>query len=225
MSGLQIIECEQRSDEWYAARLGIPTASEFKCLMVTKGKGEGGASKMRDEYRRKLAGERLTGRPTVNYRSPQMDRGAREEDEARTKYEFTRDVETFRVGFIRNGMKGCSPDSLIDANGMLEIKSADPHVYLDFMSRATFPTEHWAQCQGGLWVAEREWNDLAIYCPGLKLLVRRTYRDDQYIAELARQVDLFNEEIEQLLQRYEQYGNPAAVVSMFRQSLAEEATA
>lgn len=216
---LQIIHCEQRSDEWYAARLGIPTASEFKCLMVTKGKGEDGSSKMRDEYRRKLAGERLTGRPMASYRNANMDRGAGEEDEARRKYEFTNDVDAVRVGFIRNGEKGCSPDSLIGDDGMLEIKSADPHVYLDFLTRKTFPKEHVAQCQGALWVAERKWIDLIVYCPGLKLLETRAFRDDDYIAELARQVDLFNREIEELLQRYERYGNPNAVVQMLRQSV------
>ena len=33
---IQIVDCEQGTPEWYAARLGIPTASEFKTIIGIK---------------------------------------------------------------------------------------------------------------------------------------------------------------------------------------------
>ena len=39
---IEIIDCEQNSSDWFAARMGIPTASEFSTVMA-KGR-DGGAS-------------------------------------------------------------------------------------------------------------------------------------------------------------------------------------
>jgi hypothetical protein len=57
----RIIECQQGEPEWFAARLGIPTASEFSTVMA-KGK-DGGKSVTRRTYMLKLAGEILTNEP------------------------------------------------------------------------------------------------------------------------------------------------------------------
>src|SRR6185312_8191995 len=95
------------------------------------------------------------------------ERGKIMEDEARNFYAFTSAVEPERVGFIQNGPRGCSPDSLIGASGMLEIKTALPHILIDRILKDDAPPEHKAQCQGNLWIAEREWIDLAIYWPRL----------------------------------------------------------
>ena len=50
---MKIIDCEQGSPEWFSARSGIPTASEFHTVMA-KGKG-GGESLTRKTYLLKLA--------------------------------------------------------------------------------------------------------------------------------------------------------------------------
>jgi hypothetical protein len=62
---MQIIDCEQGSPEWFAARAGIPTASEFHTVMAV-GK-QGGKSVTRVAYLNKLAGEILTGEPMPSY--------------------------------------------------------------------------------------------------------------------------------------------------------------
>jgi hypothetical protein len=62
---MQIIECEQGSPEWFAARAGIPTASEFHTVMAVGPKG--GKSVTRVDYLNKLAGEILTGEPMASY--------------------------------------------------------------------------------------------------------------------------------------------------------------
>ncbi len=206
MSAVQIIDCEQRSPEWYAARAGIPTASEFATVMA-KGK-DGGDSKTRKTYMLKLAGEILTGEPAESYDNAYMERGRQQEDEARDLYAFMAGEEPCRVGFIRNGQKGCSPDSLIGERGMVEIKTALPHIHIEHMLKGEFPAVHKAQCQGGLWVAEREWIDIAIFCPRLPLFIKRAHRDEAYIARLSAAVDEFNAELAETVERIRHYGDP-----------------
>jgi hypothetical protein len=196
---MQIIECDQGSDEWLAARLGIPTASCFSTVMA-KGK-DGGASKTRADYMRKLAGEVLTGKPMDSYSNGHMERGKEWEPDARNLYAFMRDVEPQVVGFIRNGQKGCSPDSLVSVNGGLEIKAAAAHIQVERLLSNRLPPEHRAQVQGCIWIAEREWWDFVSYCPGLPLFVTREHRDEEYIAKLAAAVDEFNDELAHMVER------------------------
>jgi hypothetical protein len=192
---IQIIQCEQSSPEWYAARLGIPTASRFKDVLA---KGEG---KTRKRYLLDLAGERLTGEACEGYSNAHMERGKVMEDEARDLYMFMTDAECKGVGFIRNGDKGASPDSLIDANGMLEIKTKLPALQIECILADKLPSEHVAQVQGALWVAEREWLDFVSYWPRLPLFVKRIYRDEDYIKTLAAEVERFNSEMLELIEK------------------------
>jgi hypothetical protein len=201
---IQIIDCEQGSDEWFSARAGIPTASEFHTVMAVGPKG--GKSLTRVDYLNKLAGEILTGEPMNNYVSSDMERGKQMEDEARDLYAFQTGTELQRVGFIRNGDKGASPDSLIGDKGGLEIKSAAAHVQIKRLLADELPSEHRAQVQGSMWVAEREWWDFISYCPKLPLFIKRVYRDEAYIKSLALAVELFNSELQQTVEYIRRYG-------------------
>lgn len=201
---IQIIDCLQGTPEWYAARRGIPTASEFATVMA---KGEG---KTRRKYMMTLIGERLTGEVSESYSNAHMERGKAMEAEARDLYAFRQDCELTTVGFIRNGEKGCSPDSLVDQNGMTEVKTKLPHLQIEVLLADRLPPEHVAQCQGALWVAEREWLDFVSYWPRLPLFVKRVYRDETYIARLAKEVDLFNAEMRTYLEHLQSYGMEAA---------------
>lgn len=201
---IEIFDCDQGSPDWFACRLGIPTASEFATVMA-KGK-DGGASLTRAKYMRQLAGEIITGELAESYSNAHMDRGKAMEDEARETYAFIHDADIRRVGFIRNGKKGGSPDSLIGANGGLEIKTALPHIQIERLIRDDLPPEHKAQVQGNIWVSEREFWDFVSYWPKLPLLVKRVYRDDLYIKQLSDAVDAFNEELAALVERIRSYG-------------------
>jgi len=201
---MQIINCEQGTEEWYRARAGMPTASEFATVMAS-GRG-GGESKTRRTYMLTLAGEILTGEPAESYSNAHMERGKMMEEEARDWYAFQHNVEPERVGFIVNGPKGCSPDSLIGTEGMLEIKTALPHILIEKLLKGEFSPEHKAQCQGALWVAEREWIDLETYWPRLPPLVVRAQRDELYIAAMAKAVDEFNEELAELVEQVRRIG-------------------
>jgi hypothetical protein len=199
----RIITCEQGSPEWFAARVGIPTASEFSTVMA-KGK-DGGKSVTRRTYMLKLAGEILTGEPMESYTNVHMERGREMEAEARSAYELMRDVDTLQVGFIVNGDKGCSPDSLIGEDGGLEIKTALPHIQVERLLKGELPSEHKAQVQGNMWVTERKFWDFVSYCPRLPLLIVRVPRDDGYIATLAGAVKAFNEELAETVAAVRQY--------------------
>jgi hypothetical protein len=205
---IQIIDCDQGTPEWFSARAGIPTASEFHTVMAVGPKG--GKSATRVTYLNKLVGEIITGEPMSSYVSPDMERGRLMEDEARDLYCFTRDIEPIRVGFIRNGNQGASPDSLIGDHGGLEIKSAAPHIQVARLLSDDLPSEHVAQVQGNLWVSEREWWDFVSYCPKMPLFVKRVYRDEEYIKKIALAVELFNVELQQTVDYVRRYGRKEA---------------
>lgn len=197
---MQVFDFDQGEEEWFRARMGIPTASKFATVMA---KGEG---KTRSEYMRKLAGEILTGEPQEAFSNGHTDRGNAMEDEARQHYAFVEVAEIHRVGFIRNGNKGASPDSLVGDNGGLEIKTALPHIQIDRLERDRLPPEHKAQVQGNLWLSEREWWDFVSYWPKLPILTVRVYRDEEYIKTMADEIDRFNDELAALVERIRHYG-------------------
>lgn len=201
---MQVHDCEQGTPEWHACRIGIPTASMFHTLLGIK--KEAREKVTRRSYMLKVAGEIITGELTDSYSNDHMERGKAMEAEARDLYAFMADVEPQRVGFITNGPKGCSPDSLISDKGMLEIKTKLPHLLIDCLLKDDFPPEHKAQCQGALWVAEREWIEIAVYWPKLPLFVKRAHRDEEYIKSLAQAVDDFNAELAELVARVRSYG-------------------
>lgn len=205
---MQIINCEQGTEEWFRVRAGMPTASEFATVMAS-GRG-GGESKTRRTYMLKLAGEIITGEPAESFTNAHMERGKVMEAEARDWYAFQYNVEPERVGFIVNGPKGCSPDSLLGADGMLEIKTALPHILIEKLLKGEFSPEHKAQCQGALWVAEREWIDLVTYWPRLPPLVVRAQRDELYIAALSKGVSDFNAELQEVVEQIRAYGGGKA---------------
>lgn len=197
---IEVFDFEQGTPEWFSCRAGIPTGSKFATVMA---KGEG---KTRSEYMRKLAGEVLTGELAEQFSNIHTDRGNEMEAQARQAYAFMTDVEPQLVGFIRNGNKGASPDSLIGTNGGLEIKTALPHIQIDRLERNRLPPEHIAQVQGNLWISEREWWDFVSYWPKLPVLTVRVYRDEPYIKEMSSEIDRFNDELAALVERIRRYG-------------------
>ena len=190
----------QGTDEWRQLRCGLPTASRFFDVIAKKGP-RGGIPIGRQIYMRKLAGEILTGEPMDNYTNANMDRGHEREAEARDLYAFLRDVEPKQIGFIHNGNCGCSPDALIDADGLYENKDAMAHIQIERLLAGTLPTEHKAQCHGQLMVSERSWVDFMSYCRGLPPLVIRVERDEPYIAGLRIDVNDFVDELHELVEK------------------------
>lgn len=200
---IQTFDCEQSTPEWFEARRGLPTASEFSTVMA-KGKG-GGTSLTRKKYLLTLAGEILTGECVEGYVNAHMERGKAMEAEARDLYAFKTDAELRRVGFVKSLLwnAGASPDSLIGEVGGIEVKTALPHIQLERLIDNELPAEHKAQCQGILGITGRSWLDFVSYWPKLPLLVVRVHRDEPYIAAMKIAVQEFNEELSELVRKFQ----------------------
>lgn len=197
---LQIFNCDQNSAEWIAARAGVVTASEFSTVMA-KGKG-GGESVTRRKYMLTLTGERIAGAsPFERYTNAGMDRGHEYEEPARDLYSLVKGNDVTRVGFMRRSDVGYSPDGLIGSDGLLEIKTKLYHLHLECLLRDEVPSDHKAQCQGGLWVSGRDWLDFVSYSPGLPLFIKRVHRDEAYIARIKVEVDEFLSEMFEMIEQ------------------------
>jgi hypothetical protein len=189
---LEIFTCPQGSDEWRRARMGVPTASEFHSVLA---KGQG---KTRRKYMLELLGERLTGEPMAQFSNVHTERGHLLEPEARALYSFDVSEPLTQVGFIRRDGVGCSPDSLVGEDGLLEIKTKLPHLQLEVLLDDRVPPEHMAQCQGALWVSGRKWLDFVSYCPGLPLFIKRLFPDEEYFVKLSEALTAFELEMREL---------------------------
>ncbi|MBZ5875239.1 lambda exonuclease family protein [Chromohalobacter israelensis] len=194
---MQILSLEQGTPEWLAARLGIVTMSELKTLLV-KGKGPAGFGTGALSYMHQLIGERITGEPSDAFQgNAHTQRGHELEPVARELYgEATGNTQLEQVGIILNHGAGYSPDSLVGSDGLIEVKTKLPKYQIELLLADELPHEHVAQCQGGLWVSEREWIDFVSYWPGMPLFVKRAYRDEALIKTIAERVEAFYEEME-----------------------------
>ncbi|MBZ0331688.1 YqaJ viral recombinase family protein [Halomonas sp. ANAO-440] len=194
---MQILTLEQGTPEWHAARLGIVTMSELKTLLV-KGKGPGGFGTGALSYMHQLIGERITGEPSDVFQgNAHTQRGHELEPVARELYQEATGLPRLeQVGIILNHGVGYSPDCLVDSQGLAEIKTKLPKYQIELLLEGELPQEHVAQCQGGLWVSEREWIDFVSYWPGMPLFVKRAYRDEALISTIAERVEAFYEEME-----------------------------
>lgn len=198
---LRIIDCEQGSYEWFIARAGIPTASRFNDV-ISKGRGSA-PSKTRATYMRELAGERLLGEPADIFEGNRhTERGHRLEPEVRAWYEMRTDRTLRTVGFALDDTlrAGASPDSLVDDEGLLEIKTKLPKLQIELLLEGgVLPEEHKAQAQGQLMVTGRKWLDFVSYCERLPVLLVRVERDEPYIAALRIALQDFNSELDQMV--------------------------
>ncbi|WP_104658044.1 lambda exonuclease family protein [Ralstonia insidiosa] len=189
---------EQRTEEWYAARLGRATASNFGKVLAKIKTGEAAD---RRNYRAQLVIERLTGNRQEGYSNAAMQWGTEQEPFARIAYMADRGVDVQEIGFIQHEtlMAGCSPDGLIGADGLIEIKCPVSATHIETLKTQHMPLEHMPQVQGQMWIAGREWCDFVSYDPRmpekLQMFVQRIPRDEQYIKALAFEIERFLEEV------------------------------
>jgi hypothetical protein len=195
---MKIIDCEQGTPEWFAARLSIPTASHFKDIVTSKGD----KSKSQDKYLRKCVAEWLSGSSIETYQSANMKIGNLREPEARQHYEFIYDVDVKQIGFcvLNDGSAGYSPDGFVGDDGLIEIKCRIETVMVEHYLNG-MPTTCVQQCQGGIWITEREWCDYYAYNPAMKPFHLRIYRDDKFIEKLSNEVARFNDKLNDMKEK------------------------
>jgi len=195
---MKIIDVEQRSLEWHAARLGVPSASNFKNVVTPTGQ----KSKQVDSYLNRLIADVLTGSPEPHPGTDAMQRGTDLEPEARSYYELIAgSVE--EIGFcIHDDGFGCSPDGLVGEEGLLEIKCPLAHTHVEYLRDGILPSIYIPQVQGQLLVLNRLWCDFLSYHPSMKPLLIRVYRDEKYIAILHQALRELVEEVRLHVEAY-----------------------
>ncbi len=193
---MEILDLEQGSQEWLDKRCGIVTMSRLQELLVN-GKHPSGFGVGAFSYMHELIGEQLTGEPSDVFQGNRhTERGHELEPVARELYTTQTGNALKQVGIILNHGVGYSPDSLVGDDGAVEVKTKLPKYQVDLLLSGEIPKEHIAQCQGGLWVSDREWIDFVSYWPGLPLFIKRAYRDEKMIRTIAERVEAFHEEME-----------------------------
>ncbi|WP_017196013.1 lambda exonuclease family protein [Bartonella birtlesii] len=194
-----IVDCIQGTEEWQKVRNGLITASLFEMVMAQKKHGQ--KTTRYHSVMMKLAGERITGKNVDEGTTLSMRRGSELEPSARALYATLTHTEPEIIGFVLadDRKKGFSPDAFVGKNGLLEIKTKKPEILIPYFTQKGFPEEHKAQCQGGLWIAQREWVDLMIYWPDMPPLIKRAYRDEAYIRRLESEISRFNEALEMMV--------------------------
>lgn len=194
---MQIFDFEQRSPEWYEARRGILTSSEFHFVLM-QGKKAGEPSVTREKLLRKKAAERITGTVAESYGGGHLQRGREYEPVALEVYQELTGNTVKECGFIRSGDFGASTDGLIE-NGVVEIKSKIGELQIEALLADEMPKEYKAQVQGELLISGAEYADYFSHCPGLPPFLKRTERDEEYISMLKEKLEEAEEDIKRIV--------------------------
>lgn len=197
----------QGSDEWRRARAGSVGASSIADLMA-KTKAGWGAS--RANLMARIIAERLTGEPQEMFINAAMAHGTETEPMARTAYAFMQDAEVTEVGLVLHPtIKGAhaSPDGLVGADGLVEIKCPQSATHIDTLLSGEVADRYVKQMMFQIACTGRAWCDFVSYDPrlpgDLQLFVKRFPRDDAMIAEIEEAVAFFIIETEAKMRRLE----------------------
>lgn len=197
----------QGSAEWHCARLGCVTASRIADVVARTRSGYGAA---RQAYMTQLLAERLTLLPTETFQTAAMRWGSELEPHAVQAYEDATGTVTMPVGFLQHPaitFAGASPDRLIGADGLLEVKCPNTTTHLEALLSGTVSERHFLQVQWQLACSGRTWCDLVSYDPRLPeayaCSITRIGRDAAKVAELEGEVQTFLAELEAKLEALE----------------------
>lgn len=187
---------DQRSDEWFAARLGKVTASRLSDVAMKK------TTAGYQNYKAQLIAERLTGTPPESYSNAAMQWGTDQEPNARAAYSFLHSVDVEEVGFVVHPAiewAGASPDGLIGNDGLVEIKCPNTATHIATLEGGNIPGKYMMQMQWQMACTDRNWCDFASFDPRLpvemQLHVTRVERDSAMIAELEEKTADFLREV------------------------------
>lgn len=206
---MKIIQCEQRSPEWFAARLGIPTASAFGKIITRTGNDRKGATT--NGYLLALLGERLTRTPAKAFATAAMDRGSELEPFARAWYAEHTGRLVQEVGFILHDSErfGCSPDGLTDWDCGLEIKCPMLPAFLDYATTGDIPDDYWVQMQGSMYITGLKAWDYLVFTDvrGLAPILTTVHEDITFQAALSVALLNFGQRLDALEATMRDAGN------------------
>jgi putative phage-type endonuclease len=192
----------QGSPEWFKARVGRVTASRIKDVCAS---GKGGAPSItREAYMGELIAERLTGESAGDtYTNADMQRGTELEPLARAAYETRTKQMVDEVGLVihpRNDSFAASPDGMVGADGLLEIKCPRTHVHISYLLAGKPPAAYLPQMAWQAFCCERPWVDFVSFDPkmpeALQLFIVRYVPELEYLRSLEQQAVAFLEELD-----------------------------
>lgn len=197
----------QGSDEWYAARCGMLTASEMKLIVTPTLKAASNDKERAHLY--ELLAQRITKYVEPSYQSSDMLKGYEGEIIARQLYAEQR-APVQEVGFVTNDKwgftLGYSPDGLVGADGQIEIKTRrqkfQVQTVIEDVANGTMAAEFLVQVQTGLLVTERAWCDFLSYSPGLPMIPIRVFPDAEVHAAILDAAKAFEARIAERAAQY-----------------------
>lgn len=186
---------EQRTEEWFAARLGKVTASRVADVVA---KTKSGYSASRANYMAELICERLTGSKGDSYQNAAMLWGTNTEPMARAAYESRTGELVEEVGFVLHNNileAGCSPDGFVGEDGLIEIKCPNTATHIDTLLSKEAPSKYVPQMQWQMACTGRKWCDFISYDPrmpeNMQFFCIRVHRDPNIIMDLETEVEKF----------------------------------
>ena len=196
---------DQRTPEWFAARLGKATASRIADVMAKTKTGYGAS---RENYLMELALERITNAQAPFFTTAAMQWGIDQEPAARSAYEATTGNFVTEVGMIDHPtipMSGASPDGFVGDDGLIEIKCPESKKHLKTLSTRKPDGDYVYQMQWQMACTGRQWCDFVSYDPRfpdhLQLIIVRVSRDDDMIAKVEKEVSVFLDEVTKTVER------------------------
>ena len=198
---MKIVDCEQRSPEWFEARLGKVTASRVGDAMDTLKNGNPGMK--RKNYARELLAERITGVEAEFYVNKAMQWGTDHEDEARNLYAFQTDADGEDVGLVLHPWidnAAASPDWLVGSDGLVEIKCPNSTTHLDTLLANDVPTGNLLQIHFQMICTGRDWCDFVSFDPRMpgemSMFIKRVHRDADMDDQINLSIEAFLDEVD-----------------------------
>jgi putative phage-type endonuclease len=195
------IDCQQRSEEWFRLRKGIPTGSGFSKIMTSKLE----YSKSAERYAWDLVGETFGIEREKIFVTHAMQHGIDFEDEAAFSYSICTDEPVTECGFIFQDEKrnwGVSPDRFVGEDGLLEIKCPQPARMMEYHEQGKLPTTYVQQVYGQLLVTGRKWLDFFAYHPDIKPFLIRVHADEKIQNKVQDCLEHFTSYRLKLIERY-----------------------
>ena len=190
---------EQRTDEWFAARLGKVTASRVADLMATT---KSGYAASRENLMAQLIVEQFTGQKQESYSNAAMQWGTEQEPFARAAYEIATGTMVDECGFMLHPtIDGCgaSPDGLVGDDGLVEIKCPNTAGMIETLLTQAVPGKYNAQMQMQMACTGRQWCDYVVYDPRMpingQLFIKRVPRDPVFIQKMESEIVKFLAEL------------------------------
>jgi putative phage-type endonuclease len=193
---------EQGSPEWLQERCGKVTASKIADVM-SSGRGKE-PSATRKNYMAQLLTERLTGAVAEGYTNAAMQWGTETEPQARAMYELQTGLDVEQVGFVPHPVLECtgaSPDGLVGADGLVEIKCPNTATHIETLRGAAVDRKYLLQMHWQMICTGREWCDFVSFDPRLpaamQLHIVRVERNAELVEEITAAVTQFLTELNQ----------------------------